>query len=248
MKTRLTSAGRRFPTTCWNLVQAACAEEGDSRAALEELCRKYWRPIYSFARHRGLPPHDAEDVTQAFFAELLGDGQLRKAEQEKGRFRTFLIFRFRGFLSNHKQKQSAEVRGGTATHLSFDIEWAESRLKFADPRFADPDVYFDRQWALEIMRNARAALAARYGAQGKGDLFQVLKAGLARNPDASDYKRWEQELGMTSGALRVAMHRLRDRFRQEIETQILDTLADEGDLAEEIRHIRKALGHLADQE
>jgi len=231
-----------FPTTRWSQVVKSHQGDSEARAALDNLCRRYWRPIYSFARHSGCSPHDAEDITQAFFADLLESGYLQQADHERGRFRTFLIVHFRYFLSNHRQKEGAQKRGGRAVHLPLDVDWAESRLELSDPRLADPDVYFDRQWALDVVRHARSAVATHYEATGRGALFDALKSGLARTPDAGQYAAWERELDLSPNALRVALHRLRERLRDAIEEQILETVSSQADLKDEMRHLRRALG------
>lgn len=212
-----------------------------AHSALNDLCHKYWRPIYAFARHRGCSSHDAEDLTQAYFARLLERDYIQRANQERGRFRSFLIHDFKFFLSNQHGKQMAEKRGGHASFIALDVAWAESRLEPADSAHRDADAYFDRQWALEIVRHAKADVAADYQDQGKKTLFDILQSGLVSSPDAAIYAVWEQKLGMTTSALKTALSRLRDRFRAALEAQILETVANEDELKAEMRHLRQAL-------
>lgn len=212
-----------------------------AHSALNDLCRKYWRPIYAFARHRGCSSHDAEDLTQAYFARLLERDYIQRANQERGRFRSFLIHDFKFFLSNQHGKQMAEKRGGHASFIALDVAWAESRLEPADSAHRDADAYFDRQWALEIVRHAKADVAADYQDQGKKTLFDILQSGLVSSPDAAIYAVWEQKLGMTTSALKTALSRLRDRFRAALEAQIFETVANEDELKAEMRHLRHAL-------
>lgn len=245
MQPRSTIHGHAFPTTRWSQVIVAGQEQGASAVALNELCRKYWRPIYAFARYRGCPPHDAEDLTQAYFARLLERDYLLKASQERGRFRAFLIHDFKFFLSNHRGREQAEKRGGSVSFIPLDVAWAESRHEPAAPANADADAYFDRQWALEIVRHAKAEVAADYDKQGKKALFDTLQSGLVSSPDTVTYTAWEQKFGVTAGALKTALSRLRERFRAALEAQILETVANEDELKAEMRHLRRALGHSA---
>ena len=216
-------------------------DHSSANLALNDLCRKYWRPIYAFARHRGCAPHDAEDVTQGYFAKLLERDYIQRANQERGRFRAFLVHDFKFFLLNHQGKARAEKRGGNASFIALDVAWAESRHEPVDPAAVDAEVYFDRQWALEIVRHAKTDVAADYDEQGKKALFDALQSGLVSTPDAATYAAWEQKLGMNTNALKTALSRLRDRFRAALEAQILETVANEEDLKAEMRHLRRAL-------
>lgn len=212
-----------------------------AHSALNDLCLKYWRPIYAVARHRGCAPHDAEDITQAYFARLLQRNYIQRANQVRGRFRAFLIHDFKFFLSNHRSHEQAEKRGGNVSFIALDVAWAESRHEPVDPAQVDADACFDRQWALEIVRHAKAEVAAGYGEQGKKALFDTLQSGLVSSPDAAIYAAWEQKLGMSTSALKTALSRLRDRFRAALEAQILETVANAEDLKAEMRHLRQAL-------
>lgn len=245
MSERSNSFNAPFPTTQWSQVVKANVDAHDSetRSALNDLCGRYWRPIYSFARHQGCSPSDAEDLTQGFFARILESGYLREADRRKGKFRTFLIHDFKFFLSNHRGKQNAVKRGGNAMHVPIDTVIAETDLELADPRLTDPDLYFDRQWALEVMRQAKQSVAEFYESQGNIELFETLREGLIQNPDSAQYDVWSAEFGMTVEALRVAMFRLRTRLRESIEKQILATLGEETKLKEEMRHLKKALSY-----
>lgn len=220
-------------------------DHSEANVALNDLCRKYWRPIYAFARHRGCLPHDAEDITQGYFARLVARDYIQRANQERGRFRAFLIHDFKFFLSNHQGRQQAEKRGGQASFIALDVAWAESRHEPVAPANMDADAYFDRQWALEIVRHAKNEVAADYDEQSKKELFDTLQKGLVSSPDAATYAAWEQKLGMTASALKTALSRLRERFRAALESQILETVASEADLKAEMRHLRLALSQSA---
>ncbi|MCB1279279.1 hypothetical protein [Prosthecobacter sp.] len=241
MPPRSTINASPFPTTRWSQVMVAGQDHSAANLALNDLCRKYWRPIYAFARHRGCTPHDAEDVTQGYFAKLLERDYIQRAHQNRGRFRAFLVHDFKYFLSNHEGKARAEKRGGNASFIPLDVAWAESRHEPADPVAVDAEAYFDRQWALEIVRHAKADVAADYDQQGKKALFDSLQSGLVSTPDAATYAVWEGRLGINTNALKTALSRLRDRFRSALEAQILETVANEEDLKAEMRHLRQAL-------
>lgn len=241
MNPRSTLHASSFPTTRWSQVIVAGQDHSTAHSALDDLCHKYWRPIYAFARHRGCTPHDAEDITQAYFARLLERDYIQQASQERGRFRAFLIHDFKFFLSNHRVRENAAKRGGSASIIPLDVAWAESRLEPIVHTHLDADAYFDRQWALEIVRHAKEEVAADYSAQGKKELFTLLQTGLTSSPDAAIYAAWEQKLDMTASALKTALSRLRDRFRAALEAQILETVANEDDLKAEMRHLRQAL-------
>lgn len=168
---------------------------------------------------------------------------LLHADREKGKFRTFLIHHFRYFFSNYRREENAQKRGGSATVLSLDFEEAESRLELDDEKCRDPDEFFDRHWALGVMREARDSVREKYCSEGKLKLFECLSKGITNTPTAEDYGRWENELGMSVETLRVAMHRLRRSLRKAIETQVKQTIAEDEDLKEEMQYLRSALSH-----
>ena len=231
-----------FPTTGWSHVRLAGGDSAKARAALNELCRKYWRPLYAFIRHSGLSPHDAEDLAQAYFGDLLDRGYIERADQAKGRFRTFLIHDLKYFMSNELARARAKKRGGGVVFIPIDAHVAEARqAEYGIAPNAEPDAFFDRQWALQIVENAREMLRAEHEAAGKGELFRLLQLGLVRTMSAADYEQWAARAGMTPGALKVALHRLRGRFRRALEEQVRQTVATEQDFDEEMRHLRRAL-------
>ncbi len=231
-----------FPHTRWSLVAVAKGDHSGARRALDGLCRMYWRPIHAFAKHKGLSAHDAEDATQAFFAHLLERGYLQNADQSKGRFRAFLIHDLKLFLSNEAMKGRALKRGGHISFVPLDSAWDETHHATENPADTTGDAYFDRQWALETMRLARERVQGDYESQGKGAVFHALQSGLASPPDAAVYEQWRQQLGMNVGALKVALHRLRDRFKTALKEQVCETVSSKADLLDEMRHLRHVLG------
>jgi DNA-directed RNA polymerase specialized sigma24 family protein len=231
-----------FPTTGWSHVKLAGSDSVRARAALNELCKKYWRPLYAFIRHRGLSPHDAEDMAQAYFGDLLDRGYLERADQARGRFRTFLIHDLKFFMSNELAKGRSKKRGGGLVFIPIDAAAAEARQEeYGVAPVTEPDAFFDRQWALETVKLARDRVAQEYADDGKHALFAVLQSGLVTSPNAECYARWELETGKNVGALKVALHRLRDRFREALEHQVMQTVDDESELKAEMRHLLHAL-------
>ena len=240
MNSPATQPDNQFPTTRWSHVVLAKKGADEARSALNELCRKYWRPIYAFIRHRGSNPHDAEDLTQAYFAKLLERGYIHRADQTKGRFRAFLIHDLKFFIANEAARARAQKRGGEISFMPLDTAWAESVI---EPALGaqNSEAYFDRQWALETVRLAKESIAHEYQSQGKTTLFTALQTGLVTPPNREVYEKWQIDLGMTEGALKVALHRLRDRFRKALEDQILETVSTAADLKSEMAHLRRAL-------
>lgn len=225
-----------FPTTQWSIVLAARAEGEGGRLALDELCRKYWQPVRGFFSQCGMAADDTEDLAQEYFASLLKREYLHQAERERGRFRAFLVQDLKFFLWDMLAKKRAEKRGGGRVFVTLD----EATYEAADS--AGNTALFDRQWALQIVENAREILRAEHEAVGKGDIFRLLQLGLVRTMSAADYEQWAARAGMTPGALKVALHRLRGRFRKVLEDLVRETVVSEEDFEEEMRHLRRALG------
>jgi len=231
-----------FPQTRWSLVLAAGRRDSpESAAALETICRAYWHPLYAYARHCGHPPHDAQDLTQEFFALLLEKHWLEMADREKGRLRTFLIVALKNFMSKQWRRESAQKRGAGQTCVPMDTQFAESRYAEDSSVKRNPDEVFDRQWALTLLELALKRLQAEFTAAGKAADFDVLKNCLMAGHGAIDYSAVARQLGINAGAARVAVHRLRRRFREFYREEIAKTLAEGADLDGELRHLAAAL-------
>jgi RNA polymerase sigma-70 factor (ECF subfamily) len=231
-----------FPQTRWSLVLAASRPHSpDSAAALETICRAYWHPLYAYARHCGHPPHDAQDLTQEFFARLLEKRWLETADREKGRLRTFLIVALKNFMSKQGRRQSAQKRGGGHADMPMDTQFAESRYAVDASAKQDPDEVFDRQWALTLLELTLKRLQADFAAAGKAGDFDLLKGCLMAGHGSIDYSALARQLGINAGAARVAVHRLRRRFRELYREEIAKTLAEGADLDGELRHLAAAL-------
>ncbi|MEY4488575.1 MAG: hypothetical protein RIQ79_1083 [Verrucomicrobiota bacterium] len=234
----------RFATTRWSIIAAACnGPTLEADAALEALCRAYWYPLYAYVRRSGHAPADAQDLTQAFFARLLEKSWLRDALPERGRFRSFLLMALKRFLAKEWRRENTRKRGGGLSFVPLDATEAESR--YAVEPSLGPDEMFERRWALTLLDRGFAALAAEYAAGGRAAEFELLRPHLAAQRDEIDYEATATALDMSPGAARVAVHRLRKRFREVIRHEIAETVADEAALADELRHFVQILGQRA---
>jgi len=206
-----------------------------SKAALEELCRNYWFPLYAYVRRRGYTREDAEDLTQAFFARFLEKNYLEGLSAERGRFRAFLLASLKHFLINEWKKSQRLKRGGGEAPLSLDWQTADSKFQVASTAEPSPDKVFDREWAVALLAKVIERLQKECEADRKGKLFEQLKIFLTAGKDGTAQAEVAKTLGMEEGAVRVAIHRLRKRYRQLLRDEIAQTLADEADVDEEMR-------------
>jgi len=228
--------GDIFATTHWTVVLAAGKRHTPhSDHALEELCRMYWFPLYAYVRRRGHSKEDAEDLTQAFFARFLAKNYLDGLSAERGRFRAFLLAALKHFLANEWDKSQRQKRGGGAEHLSLDWQTADTKFQVAAAAEASPDKAFDREWALALLGKVIERLQAECVADGKGKLFEQLKVFLAAGKGETAQSDVAKALGMEEGAVRVAVHRLRKRYRVLLRDEIAHTLADPAMVDEEMR-------------
>lgn len=239
-----TSAGetrRIFPYTRWSLVLAATRRDvRESAAALEAICHAYWYPLYAYARRCGQSPHDAQDLTQEFFCRLLEKRWLEAADRDKGKLRTFLIVALKHFMNKEWRRASAQRRGGGQSQVPLDTEFAEGRYA-ADRSGQAADETFDKQWALTLLELTVDRLRDEFVTAGKPNDFEALKDCLMAGRGAIDYPAVAVHLGVNEGTARVAVHRLRKRFREIYREEISQTLSDPGDLEGELRHLASAL-------
>jgi RNA polymerase sigma-70 factor (ECF subfamily) len=231
---------RVFPNTRWSVVLAARQHSPESAAALEAICRAYWYPLYAYVRRCGQSPPDAQDLTQDFFCRLLEKRWLDSADRERGKLRTFLIVALKNFMSKEWRRASAQRRGGGQAHQPFDTAFAEGRYA-ADSHSLAPDETFDRQWALTLLDFTVERLRAEFAAAGRAGDFSVLKNCLLAAHGEIGYAAVASQIGVSEGAARVAVHRLRRRFREIYREEISLTLADGTDLDAEMRHLAAAL-------
>jgi RNA polymerase sigma factor (sigma-70 family) len=209
----------RFQTTNWSLVFAA----GGSPDALNDLCSRYWAPCFAYVRRSGFDRADAEDLTQAFFGRMLEHRGIEQADPRRGKFRSFLLASLKHFLSNERDRAQAKKRGGDAVRVEVDPAIADDGLT--------PDQLFDKQWALAVVERALGELRAA----GEPEHILPFLAG------EESYAALAAERGTTEGALRVAVHRARRRFREQLRRIVAETVADSGDIDDEIRFLIAAV-------
>jgi RNA polymerase sigma factor (sigma-70 family) len=228
--------GDVFATTHWTVVLAAGKRHTpQSDTALEELCKSYWFPLYAYVRRRGQTKENAEDLTQAFFARLLAKNFLENVGSEKGKFRAFLLASLKHFLANEWDKSQAQKRGSGEIHLSLDWQTADTKFQVAAVNEPSPDRAFDREWALALLAKVIERLQLECEAEGKAELFSQLKNFLTAGKNESAQSEIAKSLGMEEGAVRVAIHRLRKRYRQLLRDEIAQTLSESAMVDEEMQ-------------
>jgi RNA polymerase sigma-70 factor (ECF subfamily) len=234
--------GGRFATTQWSLVLAAReAESAAGREALARLCGLYWAPVFAFVRHRGHSAEEAEDLTQGFFTRLIEKGVVGEADRSRGRFRSFLLAACRHYLSNERDRRTAKKRGGGTTPLSFDVEDAEARYGRHLAHGETPEAIYERQWSLTLLDRVLDDLREEYDSTGRGRHFERLKPFLTGDEDAGTYAEAARALGTTESAVKVAVHRLRSRYRETLRATVAATTASEDDVADEIAYCLRVL-------
>jgi RNA polymerase sigma-70 factor (ECF subfamily) len=246
MSHEATSPGdRAFATTRWSIVLAAQdgrnAHHGESavRTALGELCQRYWYPLYAFVRRQGHAPHDAQDLTQEFFARLIEKQWLASVVPDRGRFRSWLLASMRHFLANEWNRLGAQKRGGGALVLSLDETNAEGRYLHEPPDPLDAAQLFERRWALTLLDEVLARLRTEMEAAGKSAHFEALKPALTGEPIA--HTEAAARLGMSEGSVRVTVHRLRERYRELLRAAVADTVDSPAEIEAELQHLFAAL-------
>jgi RNA polymerase sigma factor (sigma-70 family) len=230
-----------FVTTRWTMVlRAARSDTTRAHAALEDLCKAYWYPLYAYARRRGYSPHDAEDLTQGFFARILRLNSLAHVEQAQGKFRAFLLASMNHFMSDEWDRASAQKRAVQRT-ISLDAEMAENRYRSEPTDRLTPERVFERRWAMTLLENVVQRLRNEYEASGHGLFFMETRFAITGDKNAVPYTQLASRLSMTEEALRVAVHRLRQRYRRALHEEIAQTVADESEVAEELHSLRRIL-------
>jgi len=233
------SGPREFATTHWSLVAAAKPGEASqtrARRALEELCRAYWYPLYAFVRYRGYSSDDAQDLTQSFFARIIETGGFASADPERGRFRSYLLGAMKHFLANEWHRGQTQKRGGQVQFIEWDALDPEARYAGASRQSDDPEHLFDREWALETVAGALQALRDEMVKAGKGEQFDALKGSLT-GQDEPPRQDIAARLNMSENAVKVTVHRLRQRYRGLLRAAIAETVSDEADLDDEMRYL-----------
>lgn len=228
----------QFTTTHWSLVLAAGGTTSSrSTAALEDLCRTYWYPLYAYVRRKGHSPEDAEDLVQDFFARLLEKRYLANADRGRGKFRSFLLTSLQHFLVNEWRKLQASKRGGGACGLSWDEEQTEGRYLAEHAEAYTPEKLFEKRWAMALLDQVLHRLKAEYAAAGKETQFERLKLSLWGEKTESPYAELSAQLGLTEGALKVAVYRMRRRYRDLLREEVARTVGSPAEVDEELRQL-----------
>jgi RNA polymerase sigma-70 factor (ECF subfamily) len=221
-------------------MHAGRSDSTAARTALAQLCQTYWYPLYAYARRRGKSPEDAEDLTQGFFARLLELDSLADVRREKGKFRSFLLASLNHFISDEWDRARAQKRGQGRV-ISLDASLAEDRFSREPATTLTPEKLFERKWAMTLLDSVVQRLQREYDSAGKGALFLKLRFSIAGEAE-EPYAKNAADLGMSEPALRVAVHRLRQRYRQLLRDEIARTVAMEAEVDGEIQHLFQALG------
>ena len=236
------NAPLNFVTTRWTQVLSARGESPEARAALGELCEAYWTPIFRFVRRSGYDEDAAQDQTQEFIAQLLARNGLDGVEPSKGKFRSYLLGAVKHFLSDQADRACAAKRGGGQTPMPIDPPTeTSSSLEIPDPAGCVPDTFFDRQWALNLIERALKHLEGELAVSGKKGYFEILKPWLIGDVAPVSQESAGGQLGLSEGAIKVAIHRLRKRFRALVRGEIAQTVASPEEVQEELRYLVEVL-------
>jgi DNA-directed RNA polymerase specialized sigma24 family protein len=239
---RLIGRSARFDTTEWSLVLAAGEGSGSAAAdALARLCAAYWYPVFAFVRRQGYAAVDAQDLVQGFFTRLIDKGDLADVDRSRGRFRSFLLAACQHFLANERDRARARKRGGGKIVVPIDSVLAEGRYVAAISHDETPERLYQRQWCLTLLAAVLDDVRGGYEAAGRGILFDRLKEFIGAEAEPGDQDAAARDLGMTTGAVKVAVHRLRQRYREALRRRVADTLESPHDVEDEIRQLTKAL-------
>lgn len=231
-----------FNTTRWSVIESARSDpSAEAAAALEQLCTVYWPPVYAFARCLGNSPEDSCDLAQGFFLKVIEGNFLIQADRDRGRFRSFLLSSLKHFIFKEHAKAKALRRGGKIQFLHIDKTAAESGVHWEPADKTAPDKLFDRQWALTLLDQVMADLNAFYRKQGEERLFETLQPCLATGRDRLSYAELGALLGLSEGAVKVAVHRMRKRYRDLLRRHVADTVASPEEVEAELRHLMSAI-------
>lgn len=233
----------QFDQTQWSLVLAAVGGlSPHGEEALTQLCRIYWYPLYAFIRRRGHSPHEAQDLTQSFFAHVFENDALQSVDRTHGKFRSFLLAALTNFLNNEWHRQRTLKRGGNYELISWNAVTAEEQYRHEPTDDTAPEKVFDRRWAFIVLEQVAAKLKREYDASGKGPVFNTLHPFLSTEPDAGVYVDAAETLNTSENTLRVALHRLRRRFGEILRKEIGQTVSGPREVDDEIRHLFAVLG------
>jgi len=226
-----------FPDTPWTQLLLARGDDTLARQTLSNVFRLYWYPVYAFVRSQGKSSHDAEDLTQGFFVRLLERNDLGEVDRERGRLRAFLLAAMKNYLRYTQRQDKAVKRGGRQEIVSLDVEMAERRMESEEDGGMSPEKLFEQRWAVTLLEHVLADLEREYQAGGKGEVFAALRGFLSANASPPTYAEAAAELNSNEQATRVAVHRLRKRYRDLLTKHIAATLEDDADIDGELAHL-----------
>lgn len=232
-----------FHTTRWSVVLQARGDAPEARAALGELCENYWTPVFKFLRREGRSEDESQELTQEFFSRLLSSTGIGQVDPEKGRFRSYLLGALKHFLAEQRRSEGRQKRGGDVNIVSIDKCRTDTTvgMDIPDPAGTLPDASFDREWALSLLDRGLNRVQAELEQSGKGEHFNVLKPWLIGESESLSQVDAGAKLGMSTGAVKVAIHRLRKSFREAIKTEISQTVAQPDDIEEELCYLIEVL-------
>jgi len=231
----------RFMTTRWTMVLQAGGDGPEREAAMEQFCRAYWYPVYAFIRRRGHDPEDARDLTQGFFAKLLKREWLNGIEKRDARFSSYLLTRVKTHLMNEHRDATTQKRGGDSVPISIEMAQAEEWFG-AEPVIDEtPERSFERRWALAVLDAAMKCLREECDAANKTQLFDQLSPFLSREPEPGEYAALAIQMKMRENTLAVAVHRLRQQYREAVRAEVSVGLADSAMIEAELRHLAECL-------
>jgi RNA polymerase sigma factor (sigma-70 family) len=237
-----------FATTHWSVVMCARQEGTPAGAhALERLCQTYWPPLYAYVRRSGHSPPDAQDLTQSFFERLLTEGRFGFAERGKGRFRTFLLSSLKHFMVNEWRRSTRIKRGSGLAHVPIDCSTEEDAYVHEPIDRASPEAVYERRWATRLLEEVITALRRDYERTGQGQLFDSILPVMWGDPDGSTYQEVAERVGSSEGAVKIAVHRIRARFRQRIRDAVAATVQnplDADEVDSELEHLQRVLQHV----
>ena len=232
----------QFTTTRWTLVLAAKNRHDPAGSqAFSQLCERYYEPLYSYLRRRGYTLEDAQDLTQGFMTRLIEKDALHHADPARGRFRAFLLTSLKHYVSNEHARAGAAKRGGGVPTLSLDVEVAESRYRLQARDDLTPERLYDRRWALAVLERALAQLRAEFRAVGREAFFDAMHGSLTGDAESASHREIGDRFGMTENAVKVAVHRMRRRYRALLRAEVAAMVESEREVEDELRYLRSAL-------
>jgi DNA-directed RNA polymerase specialized sigma24 family protein len=240
-KHRETHLGSAFPPTEWSMVLRAQKEGVQAARAMDDLCRRYWYPIYAFLRGRGFPREDAQDLTQGFFLKMIRCELIGSADQEKGRLRSYFLGALNRHLADHFRTQSAVKRGGRAIVVPLECQDAERQYSSELLDHRDPEKFFLIAWARSLLERTLKRVRAHYQKTGRGDMFSVLEATATMDEDATPYRDLAEKLQANEAALRIQVFRIRQRFAKVLREEVAQTVHTPDELEEELAWLQRVL-------